>query len=38
MEIVGVTSIEMTFSITFTYLKAEREDNFRWCLDRPRSL
>ena len=38
MEIVGVTSTEMTFSIAFAYLKAEREDNFSWCLDRLRSL
>jgi len=28
MEIVGVTSIDMTFSVTFAYLEAEREDNF----------
>ena len=38
MEIVGVTSTEMNFSIVFAYLEAEREDNFSWCLDRLRSL
>ena len=38
MEIVGVTSIKMTFSIAFAYLEAEREDKFSWCLDKLRSL
>jgi len=38
MEIVGVTSTEMTFSIAFAYLEAERKDNFCWCLDSLRSL
>ena len=38
MEIVGVTSTEMTFSVAFAYLEAEREDNFSWCLDSLRSL
>ena len=38
MEIVRVTSIEMTFSVAFAYLEAEWEDNFSWCLDSLRSL
>jgi len=38
MGIVGVTSTEMTFSIAFVYLEAEREDNFSWCLDKLRLL
>jgi len=38
MEINGVTSTEMNFSIAFAYLETEREDNFSWCLDRLRSL
>ena len=38
MGIVGVTSTEMTFSIAFAYLEAEREDNFSWCLDKLRLL
>jgi len=33
MEIVGVTSTDMTFLITFTYLKAKQENNFSRCLD-----
>ena len=33
MEIVRVTSTEMTFSVVFAYLKEEQEDNFNWCLD-----
>jgi len=36
MEIIGVISTEMTFSIAFAYLKTEREDKFSWCLDRLR--
>ena len=38
MEIAGVTSTELTFSFTFAYLKAERKDNFSWCLDSLKSL
>jgi len=38
MEIVGVTSTEMTFSVVFAYLKAEQKDNFSWYLDSLRSL
>jgi len=38
MEIFGVTSTEMTFSIAFAYLETEREDNFSWCLDSMRLL
>jgi len=26
------TSTELTFSVSFAYLKAEREDTFNWCL------
>ena len=38
MEIVGVTSTEMTFSVVFAYLETEREDDFSWCLDSLRLL
>ena len=38
MEIIGITSTEMTFSVALAYLEAEREDNFSWCLNRLRSL
>jgi len=38
MEIIGVTSTEMTFSIVFAYVKNEWKDNSSWCLDRLRSL
>jgi len=33
IEIVGVTSTDITFSVVFAYLDVEREDNFSWCLD-----
>lgn len=32
LEIVGVTSTEMTFSVAFAYLQSERADNFTWAL------
>ncbi|XP_028106832.1 uncharacterized protein LOC114305895 [Camellia sinensis] len=32
LEIVGVTSTEMTFSVAFTYLQYERVDNYAWVL------
>ena len=38
MEIIGVASTAMTFSVVFTYLKAEQEDNFSWCLDSLKAL
>ena len=33
MEIVGITSTDMIFSVAFAYFEEEREDNFSWCLD-----
>ena len=33
MDIVGVISTDMIFSVAFAYLKVEREDNFSWHLD-----
>ncbi|XP_028083552.1 uncharacterized protein LOC114284804 [Camellia sinensis] len=32
LEIVGVTSTNLTFSVTFAYLSHEREDNYTWAL------
>ncbi|XP_028056148.1 PKS-NRPS hybrid synthetase CHGG_01239-like [Camellia sinensis] len=32
LEIVGVTSTEMTFSVAFAYLQYERVDNYTWVL------
>ncbi|CAL5326713.1 unnamed protein product [Camellia sinensis] len=32
LEIVGVTSTEMTFSVAFAYLQYERVDNYAWVL------
>ncbi|XP_028054207.1 uncharacterized protein LOC114258455 [Camellia sinensis] len=32
LEIMGVTSTEMTFSVAFTYLQYERVDNYAWVL------
>ena len=32
LEIVGVTSTDMTFSVCFAYLQAEREENYAWAL------
>ncbi|KAJ4716771.1 FAR1-related sequence [Melia azedarach] len=38
LEIIGVTSTELTFSIAFAYLESEREDNYIWALERLRSM
>ena len=32
LEIVGVTSTNLTFSVAFVYLEAEREENYTWAL------
>ncbi len=33
LEIVGMTSTDMTFFVAFVFLQHEREDNFNWALD-----
>jgi hypothetical protein len=38
LEFVSTTSIEQTFSIGFTFITAEKEDNFVWALERCREL
>ncbi|XP_058763594.1 protein FAR1-RELATED SEQUENCE 5-like [Vicia villosa] len=32
-EMVGVTSTEKNFAVGFSFLKCEKEDNFRWALE-----
>ena len=38
LEIVGVTSTDMTFSVCFAYLQAEHEENYAWALGVLRSI
>jgi hypothetical protein len=38
LEMVGVTSTDLTYSIAFAYLESERADNFVWALGCLRSL
>ena len=38
LEIVGVTSTDMTFSVAFAYLQYEKEDNYTWALGILRSV
>ncbi|KAK3185165.1 hypothetical protein Dsin_032451 [Dipteronia sinensis] len=38
LEIVGVTSTELTFPVAFAYLEFEREDNYTWALERLNSM
>ncbi|KAL7193515.1 hypothetical protein ACSBR2_025178 [Camellia fascicularis] len=38
VEIVGVTSTVMTFSVAFAYLQYEKEDNYTWALGILRSV
>jgi len=38
LEIVGVTSTELTFSVAFAFLDSERLDNVKWALQKLRKL
>ncbi|KAK9943777.1 hypothetical protein M0R45_009374 [Rubus argutus] len=38
LEVVGVTSTNMTFSVAFVFLDSEKEDNYVWALSRLRDV
>ncbi|XP_061998453.1 uncharacterized protein LOC133715810 isoform X2 [Rosa rugosa] len=38
LEVVGVTSTNMTFSVAFVFLDSEKEDNYVWALNRLRDV
>lgn len=38
LEIVDVTSTKLTFSVGFAYLEHEREENFKWALEKLKEL
>lgn len=38
LEIVGVTSTKLTFSMAFAYMEFERVDNFTWALQKLKGL
>jgi len=38
LEIVGVTSTGLTFSVGFAFLSSERQNNFTWALERLKGL
>ncbi|KAJ1439897.1 MULE transposase domain [Sesbania bispinosa] len=38
LEVVGVTSTELTFSVAFAYIEQEKSDNFMWVLEKIRSV
>ena len=38
LEIVGVTSTELTFSVAFVYIEAEREENYTHAMEKLKSL
>lgn len=38
LDIVGVTSTKLTFSVEFTYLEHERVENFTWALEKLKEL
>lgn len=37
LEIVGVTYIELTFSVAFVYMVAKREENYAWTMKKLKS-
>ncbi|KAJ1434374.1 MULE transposase domain [Sesbania bispinosa] len=38
LEVVGVTSTKLTFSVAFAYIEQEKLDNFMWVLEKIRSM
>ena len=38
LEIIGVTSTKLTFSVVFSYMEHEREENFTWVLEKLKEL
>ncbi|XP_017438319.1 protein FAR1-RELATED SEQUENCE 5-like [Vigna angularis] len=38
LEIVGMTSIGLTFSVAFAFLSSERQNNFTWALEKLKGL
>ncbi|CAH9089994.1 unnamed protein product, partial [Cuscuta epithymum] len=38
LEIVGVTCTDLTFSVAFVYMEAEREDNYTWAMEKLKTL
>lgn len=38
LEIVGVTCTNLTFSVAFVYMEAEREENYIWALEKLKGL
>ncbi|KAJ1390985.1 OTU domain [Sesbania bispinosa] len=38
LEVVRVTSIELTFSVAFAYMEQEKADNFMWVLEKLKSM
>ncbi|XP_058784314.1 uncharacterized protein LOC131659092 [Vicia villosa] len=38
LEIIGITSTKLTFSVAYAYLEYEREENFTWALEKLKEL
>ncbi|KAJ1407064.1 MULE transposase domain [Sesbania bispinosa] len=38
LEVVGVTSTELTFSVAFAYMEQEKADNFTWVLEKLKTM
>lgn len=38
LEIIGITSTNLTFAVGFAYLEAEKTDNYRWALEKLKGL
>ncbi|XP_057806170.1 PKS-NRPS hybrid synthetase cheA-like [Salvia miltiorrhiza] len=38
LEIVGVTCTDLTFTIAFVYMEAEREENYTWAMEKLKGL
>jgi hypothetical protein len=38
LQIIGITSTDLTFAVGFSYMESEKTDNYRWALDKLKEL
>jgi hypothetical protein len=38
LEIIGITSTDLTFAVGFVYMEFEKTDNYRWALEKLKGL
>ncbi|KAK2373976.1 protein FAR1-RELATED SEQUENCE [Trifolium repens] len=38
LQVIGITSTDLTFAVGFSYMESEKTDNYRWALEKLREL